>query len=64
MALEQAYELVHVGNCPRCGGVHAHITAQPLTRPTVAGGIAYTHWWTCPTHQEPVLTGRTQVVLA
>jgi hypothetical protein len=47
-----------VHGCARCGGEHRELVADPLTRafaPREAAGVAWTHWFPCPTNGEPVL---------
>lgn len=47
-----------IHGCARCGGEHHELVAKPLTRafaPKEANGVAWTHWFSCPTNGEPVL---------
>src|SRR5690606_19286372 len=48
-----------VTGCARCGGTHAGpILARKLDRPFAppeAHGLEWTHWFPCPTNDQPVL---------
>lgn len=45
--------LANVARCSRCRGLHRGLLFTPLRIPTATG---FTHWASCPTTGEPILT--------
>lgn len=58
MDITKPITFANLKNCSRCGGDHQAVVAKPLTIPVAppeAGGLAWSHWFPCPTNGEPIM---------